>query len=125
MPTLEDAVRNTLANAAVDLIDGGTGQPNGDLIIRDSGQVTVANPEFGNPAFGDAVAGVCTANPIAADTAAPGGTPVDYQVRDRSNAVLWTGTAGTSGTELIVSASPIPANAQVDVSVLTWTQPAS
>jgi hypothetical protein len=127
MPTLETSAQNAMANALVDLIDAGTGS-NGDLNIRDSGQVTVANPEFSDPAFGDAVNGVCTANPIASDTNIAGGSPVDYQVRDKDSNVVWTGSAGTtgSGAELIISSAfPLPAGAQLDVSLFTLTQPAT
>lgn len=73
------AVRNTLADACVDLIDAGTTDPNGDLVIMTSADAEVATLPCSDPAFGAAAAGTATANAISDDTDAAGGTAAKFK----------------------------------------------
>ena len=125
MSTLTTAARNAACNAIVDLIDAGTTDANGDLVIRTSGDVEVATLAMSNPAFGNAATGVATASAISDDTNATGGTAANFILQDRDNAEVLEGSAGTTGTELILSTAVIGAGATVSVSALTVTMPAS
>lgn len=125
MPTLSTAARNAMANALVDLLDAGTTDANGDLVIRTAGDAEIATLAFSNPAFGAADAGVASANAIADDTNATGGTAANFIFRDRDNVEVLQGTVGTSGAELNLPTLTIPAGATVSVSAFDVTQPAS
>lgn len=68
MVTHPETVRNALANWITSQIDAGK------IVFVTASDATVATLLFGSPAFGDAVDGVATANPIAPDAGAIGGT---------------------------------------------------
>lgn len=123
--TLTTAARNAKANAAVDLLDSGSTDANGDLVIMTSGDVEVATLALSNPAFGAAATGVATANSISDDTNATGGTAALHKMQDRDNTEVWRGTVGTSGADLNLSSTTIGAGDTVSVSSYTYTQPAS
>lgn len=117
------AVRNDIANFVVDKLDAGAGNPNGQLIFRTGGSAEVATLELANPAFGAAAAGVATANAIADDTNATGGTVASCELVDRDGNVIIQGTVGTVGTDIIVSSTTIPVGATITVTNLTYTAP--
>lgn len=121
--TLSTAARNAAANAVVDLVDAGSGA--GKLVIMTSGDVEVATLTFSDPAFGNAVAGVCTAAAITSDADATGGTAALFKVTDSDDNEIFRGTVGTSGADLNLNTVSITAGATVAVSALTYTQPAS
>lgn len=123
--TLTTAARNAMANALVDLVDAGSTDANGDLVIMTSGDVEVATLALSNPAFGAAASGVCTASAITSDSSATGGTAALHMFRDRNNTEVWRGTVGTSGADLNLSSVAIGAGDTVEVSSYTVTQPAS
>lgn len=123
--TMSTAARNAAADAVVDLLDGGTTDANGDLVIMTSGDVEVATLALSNPAFGAAATGVATAATISDDTNATGGTAALHKMQNRDNTEIWRGTVGTSSADLIVSTVTIPAGATVSCSSYTYTQPAS
>lgn len=125
MVTLTTGARNASCDAVVDLIDVGSTDANGDLVIMTSGDVEVATLACANPAFGNAATGVATANAIADDTNATGGTAAKYKFQDRNNAEVWQGTVAASGAELNLSSVAIGATDTVSVSAFTLTQPAS
>src|SRR6056297_2664421 len=70
--THETATRNAMADAVVDLVDGGTGA--GSLVLETSGDVEVATLAFSATAFGAASSGTATAASISDDSSAAGGT---------------------------------------------------
>jgi len=125
--TLTTAARNAAANAVVDLLDAGSGDANGDLVIMTSGDVEVATLAFSNPAFGAAATGVATADTITSDTDATGGTAAKFKVQDRDNTEVFRGTvtATGGGGDLELSSTSIGAGDTVGVSSFTYTQPAS
>ena len=123
--TLTTATRNAAADAIVDLVDGGTTDANGDLVIQTSGDVEVATLAMSNPAFGAAAAGVATANSISDDTNATGGTAANFILQNRDNTEVIRGDCGTSGAELNLSSLSIGAGDTVSVSALTLTVPAT
>lgn len=123
--TLTTAARNAACDAIVDLIDGGTTDANGDLVIRTSGDVEVATLAMSNPAFGAAATGVATASAISDDTSATGGTAANFIFQDRDNTEILEGSVGTSGADLNLSSTSIGAGDTVSVSSFTVTMPAS
>lgn len=125
--TLTTSARNAAANAVVDLLDVGTTDANGDLVIMTSGDVEVATLGLSNPAFGAAATGVATASAITSDTSATGGTAALHKMQNRDNTEVWRGTvtATGGGGDIELSSVSIGAGDTVAVSSYTYTQPAS
>lgn len=123
---LATAIRNAQANAAVDAIDGGSADATGELRIYTSAFGTLlVSCLFANPAFGAAASGVATANAIAQGTAVASGTAAVGRIVDRDNATLWEFVVGTSGQDLNITNLTIATNDTVNVTAMTFTQPAS
>ena len=123
--TLTTAARNAACDAIVDLVDGGTTDANGDLVIMTSGDVEVATLAMSNPAFGAASTGVATASAISDDTSATGGTAALHKIQNRDNTEIWRGTVGSGSGDLDLSSVTIGAGDTVSVSSYTLTVPAS
>lgn len=121
--TRSTAARNAAVDAVVDLIDVGTTNPNGQLIIMAAGDVEVATLDFANPAFGAASSGTGTANAITGDSSATGGTAVAFKTVNRDGTEVYRGTVGTvgSGADLELTSTTIAATEPVNVSSLTYT----
>ena len=118
------ATRNSIADHVVDKLDVGSTNATGRLFLNTSGDVEVATLNFANPAFGAAAAGVATANTIADDTSATGGTTTKCELVDRDETIIVQGSVGTSGTDIILSSNIIGATDTVQISSLTYTAPA-
>ena len=123
--TLSTAARNAACDAVVDLIDVGTTDANGDLVIMTSADVEVATLAMSSPAFGSAVTGTATANAISDDTNATGGTAALFKIQDKNNAEVFRGTVGVSGADLNLTSVSIGAGGTVSVTSFTVTMPAS
>jgi len=124
MATLSTAARNAACQAIVSLVDAGTTNANGQLIIMTAGDVAVSTHNLSNPAFGAPVSGVATASAIADDTNAAGGTAALFKFVDRDGTEVFRGTVGTTGAELNLSSTSIPAGGTVQISSFTTTEPA-
>lgn len=93
------ATRNAMADACVDLIDGGAGA--GTLEFQTSGDVEVATITFSDPAFGTAASGTATMSGAPKqDTNATGGTMAKFKVFDSNSTQIFEGTVGTSGEDI-------------------------
>lgn len=116
-------VRNGLADYVVDLVDAGTGDASGDLVILTSGDSPVATLTFANPAFGAASGGTATANAIASDTNAAGGTAAKFTVRDRDNTTIFSGSVTTvgGGGDIELSSVVIGPGDTLAISSFTYT----
>lgn len=125
--TITAASRNAATDAVADLVDGGSADANGDLVLMTSGDVEVATLGLSNPAFGAASVGVCTAAAITNDSSATGGTVALFKVQNRDNTEIYRGTVGTvgSGADLEMSNLIIGAGDIVACSSLTLTLPAT
>lgn len=119
------AARNAAADAVVDLLDTGSGDPAGDLRLLTSGDVVLVTMPLANPAFGASSSGVATASAIADATAAASGTAAKFQLRDRDNNNVITGTvtATGGGGDFEVDNTNIASGQTVSVTSLTYTAP--
>jgi len=116
---LETNARNAMIGALATLHNGG------ELRLETSGNVEIATLPMSATAFGAAASGVVTANAITADAVATGGTVTKCSAYTSGAAKIIEMTAGTSGTEVIVSVGAIPAGATVTMTALQYTMPAS
>lgn len=125
--TLTTAARNAACDAIVDLIDGGSGDANGDLVIMTSGDVEVATLACNATAFGDAASGIATAATISSDTSATGGTAALFKFQDKSNAEVFRGTvtATGGGGDIELSSVSVGVGETVSITSFTVTMPSS
>lgn len=115
------AVRNAIADAVVDSVDAGASA--GTLEFQTSGDVEVCTLTFSDPAFGAAASGTATANAITSDTNCTGGTIAKFVVKDSNGNTIFSGSVGTSGADINLSAVVISAGQTVSLTSLTYTAP--
>jgi hypothetical protein len=125
MSTLSTAGRNAACDAVVDLLDVGSTDAAGDLLLRATA-TTIATIALNNPAYGAASSGVATAAGFPKNaTAGATGIIDNYQLRDRDNTVVISGTVGEGSGDISFDNTDINSGQTVTVSSLTHTQPAS
>jgi hypothetical protein len=129
---LSTAVRNAVANAAVDSVDDGVGA--GTVQLRDGAApdgpgdaatgTLLVTFTLNDPAFGDAVTGVATVDvtPAVSATAVASGTPTWYRVLDSVGTALWDGDVAA---DMTVTPSVITVGATVTLASWTITAPVS
>lgn len=134
---LGTTMRNAAADAIADAVDAGT--PPGRLEHRTGPQpanvpdassgTLLGTNVFANPAFGNAAAGVVTANAIASDTNADAsGTAGYFRIytgAGADTAALCQGNSGTAGTDLVFDNNVIVAGGVIAISSFTITVPIS
>ena len=115
------AIRNSLADLVVDLIDAGAGA--GYIEFQTSGDVEVATCPFGDPAFGAAATGTATANAITDDTSATGGTIAKFRIKDSDNTEVFSGTVTVTsgGGDIELTSVIIGAGDTVSMTSLTYS----
>ncbi len=120
--TLSTTARNAACAAVVALPNQGSGP--GKLRIR-GGSTTLCDITLADPAFGAPSTGTATAAGLPlSGTGAANGTADNFQILDSDGNVLWSGTAGTSGTDAILSSTTIAIGGTVTVTSFTHGQPA-
>lgn len=124
-------LKNTRLNAVTTAIDAGTGA--GKLKLYAGTVPTDANASLGaatllgtltftDPSFPAASAGAMTASAITQDSAADAsGTATFFRITDSSDVVVAQGTAGTSGTDLVLNTATIVVGGPIVVSSLVLT----
>jgi hypothetical protein len=123
--TLTTAARNAACDAIVDLVDVGTTDANGDIVFMTSGSVEVATLALAAPAFGASSDGVATANAVANDTNATGGTVALFKIQNKDNTEIFRGAVTVSSGDINLSSLVVGATDTVSMSSLTVTMPAS
>ena len=131
---ISTAARNAAANAAVDLVDGGSGpaklriysgtQPAGpDTAI--GAQVLLAECTLSDPGFAASSSGVKVLDntPIPAGTGLATNTATWFRIVDSSNVAVIDGSAGTSGTDLILNTASIVTGVAVEITSGSITMP--
>jgi hypothetical protein len=117
--TLENNARNAACDAIAALHNGGT------LEFQTSADAEVATVTFSATAFGAATGGTATANTITADTNATGGTTTQFVTKTSASAQILAGSVGTTGTDIIIDNTVVPAGVTVDLTAFSITVPAS
>jgi hypothetical protein len=128
-PRRTNAAANAACNAMAALANNGylriydgTQPATADTAL--GAQVLLAELRFSATAFGNAVAGVATANSITADSAANAtGTASWFRVLGSDGtSVVYDGSVGTSSADLVLNTVSIVINASVSVTALTLTE---
>lgn len=132
---LMNVVRSAMADAAVDLIDAGSGP--GTVQIRTGAQPATAGAAasgtllgtltLSDPAFGAAVNGVATAGAVTGDSSADAtGTAGWFRVLDSSGATVMDGEISEAGGggDMILDKAAIIAGGTISITSWTVTQPA-
>lgn len=114
--------RNASIDAVNTLLNGGTieirtGSP-GAIDSAPTGAV-LATLTINATAFGSATAGSATANAISDVTATAAGTAAHYVAKDSDGNAERNGTAGISGTDMILNNTTFGIGD--DVSIVSWT----
>ena len=99
MPTLTDETRNAACDAALDLINQGSANPNGTLVIGTAEMaVELVTLQLSAIAFTPAIAGTATANTIAPGLTATAGEAAIAEIRDRDGNTVLTLSVGVTGS---------------------------
>ena len=126
MVTHENATRNAIADAVVDRVDLGSTNASGKLRIYTANKVILlADLDLANPAFGDAAVGVASANslPISDDFADGSGNAAVFDVLDRDENIVFSGTVGTSDADMLVADTEIADDDIVKIISFDYTAP--
>jgi hypothetical protein len=123
------ALRNTLCDAFVDALEGGT--PPGILEIGTDGGTgsfgtLLATLTFSNPAYGNAASGTAQESAITSDSSADtSGTAAVYRVKTgTAGTVLWLGTVNTSGADINFNSVDFVGGDTIAITDLPVTMPA-
>lgn len=125
--TLSTAARNAACNAIVDLLDGGTGAA-GSISFQTAGGSELAACTMSAPAFGDAANGVATANAISQGTVANSSNPSTIALavfKNKAGTEVFRCAVGMSGSDINLSNTSVNNDDTIDITSLTFTQPAS
>ena len=132
---LATTARTAAADAVVDLLDVGTTNPSGRMLIYSGSIPTtpqtaatgtlLATVVLSNPAAGAAASGAATITDPASVTGTGAGTAGYARFVNRDNAAVMdtdvTATGGGGGVEL--STTTISVGVTVDIAAITYTQP--
>jgi len=123
--THSEAARNAMANAVVDLLDGGDGA--GSLVFLTSGDATVCTITLEDPAFGDSSSGTATMSQGSGKTSdgATAGTIAKAKFQDSDGTAHIFCAVGTSGSDInIPGGLTLANNDTVSIASLTYSAPA-
>jgi hypothetical protein len=125
---MSDAAANAACNAVAALANSGylkmyTGSQPANANTALSGQTLLGTLPFSATAFGNAVAGVATANAITPDSSADAsGTATWFRVlKSDGTSVVFDGTVGTASCNINMNSNVISAGASIAVSSLTYS----
>ncbi len=120
------AARQASGDAVMALLNAGAGDPAGDLRLLTGGAVQVGLLPLSNPAAGatDGL-GIATFNAITDDTNTAAGTIDNFELRDRDNTVVITGTVGLvgSGADIEMTSVTFAVAETVGVNTMTYVAP--
>lgn len=116
------ATRGRLAQQVLADVDLGSAAAH--LVILTSGNTTLADVTLQDPAFTRSGAVITLAGvPLSDNSADAGGTASKFEVRDSDGNVVFTGSAGTSGTDMIVDSTAFTAGQKFTINSMTYTAP--
>ena len=129
--TISDTARNAAVNAVVDLLDVGSANPGGQLLMRNA-STTIATLQMNNPAFGAAAAGSAamdTTGTIDGTVTPAGASTIDrFRLVNRDGTTVIDGSAGsvaTSGADINLSSVVVNQNDVIEITGLTVSVPAT
>lgn len=126
--THSTAARNAMLDSIDDQVNAGTTDAAGDFVVLDSaGTTTLVTFLLSNPAFGAAASGsMSLAGVPKSNTAAATGTAAKFEIRDRDNAVVQSGTitATGGGGDVEADNTSIASGQTINLSSYTLTAPA-
>jgi len=119
------AARNAMANTVDDQVNAGSTDVTGDFVLIESaGPTDLISFALQDPAFGAASSGTITlqGTPIST-TADAAGTADTFEVRDRDNTMIYTGTVtGTgSGGDVEIDNTSIESGQSAELSSHSYT----
>lgn len=129
-PKLSNEAANAEADAVAALLNSGyiriyDGAQPANANTALGAQVLLAELRFGNPAFGAAVAGVATANPVTSDASANAtGTAAWFRaLKSDGSSSIFDGTVGvTAGSfDMVINSTAIQSGLEVLVNSCTFT----
>ena len=121
-----DGIDTGLGTSAIFVLYSG-GQPADVTTTISAGNASVAVLEFSTTAFVAAAAGAMTANAIADDASALGGTAAWFRLRTNGTAgasAIADGEIGTAGADLNLNAVTVATGATVSITAFTITMAA-
>lgn len=125
---LETATRNAMLSALATQVATGSTNPTPRIVCRNSSNTTLATLNMSATPFATPTNGSMTANSISSDTnAAASGTLHNFQVFNRDNTLVFSGTitAAGGGGDMTTSRLSVVAGDTVAVGTFTITLPAS
>lgn len=117
------AARNAATDAVVDRVDLGAANPQARIAFRSAVPADVVVCDMAAPpAFGAAAAGIAAAAAIAQGVAGAPGTVNSFQIRDRDNNAIISGTVSAvgGGGDVEISAVGFAASDTLDITSLTY-----
>ena len=124
--TFPTATKNSRADIIVDSIDLGTTNATGKLRLKDSSNNTLTEHLMSNPAFGAASGGAAIANSIGDGTGLIAGQAVTFDLVDRDEVLIFSGTVGAVGSgadlESTTSSTAIAISENVPITSLTYVE---
>lgn len=119
-------MRNTLADAVDTAVNTGATDSYGDFVVMDDPS-DIISFTLQNPAFGAASSGTITLLGVPLSATASGtGTADKFEVRDRNNAMVYTGTVtGTGGGgDVEIDNTSVTSGQSAELSSHTYSAPA-
>ncbi len=126
---ISTGARNAAVDAVAALLNSGgyieirTGAAPTNPGDADSGTL-LARLDLSSTAFGGASGGTATANTVSDDIDVDNtGTAAHFRAKDSGDVVVLQGSAGTSGTDLVLNTTAFVAGGTAKITSLTLTQP--
>lgn len=125
--THQTAARNAMADAIDDTVNAGVTDAGGDLVWIQSTPTPatdVAAFLLSDPAFGAAAGGtISLAGVTLTSTAAATGTVDKFEVRDKDNNVVFSGSIATTGADFNVDNTVINSGQTTKTTSFDWNAP--
>lgn len=120
------ATRNSLADQIDTLVNTGSADAGGDIKIMTSGDAELVVITLGNPAFGAASSGTISGSGLPkTGTAGATGTAAKFDLRDRDNTIILSGTVTSTGGggDIELDNTSIANGQAVSLDTLTYDAP--
>lgn len=124
--TLTNAARTAKANALLNLLNAGTTNPSGRILVKTSGGTLLGTATLSATAFGSASNGVATSNTITRDDSADAtGTIAKAEFIDRDTNLVFTVDVNTSSSDsatLTMASTSVTSGQPIEFGTLTYTE---